>query len=299
MTGETKAHRLIARYRVALPAHYLGLLEATGDPVRIRGTKYGRYTFRGVPGRRCDVIVADSVMAHAADAHVVLDVTDHRPQALPPHHADLVMEIGEKRGKYDGAVRRRYALRRFMPQQIDAIPWADLRIVDTLAEGETAGEIMIVVRPRDGSAPVVDTFERLVDSLDDYDLERIALWHGRRYYAHLAYEGEVKPAAKAWADEFRATGAAGRSTLAEANRSASRYLYRLCRELGWRKLTEAEKARLYLPDDAPQWHRIESLLPRYAALAGNPLGVGEATAAAAQGDGSHWSEPLEYETEDY
>lgn len=204
MTNNTKAHETIGRYRVVIPDQYLALLESTEDPVRIRGTKYTRYTWRGVPGRLCDVIVADSLVRHKPHTEtaggVVLDVTSHRPHNLPPALAETVwaaapegtvIEIGAKTGKFDGASRRRYALRWFSDRtQLEAIPHADIRIVPS------DEELLIVVRPRDGAPPIVDTFARLRGTLDGYDMERIVHWHGRRYFTHLDYQNEVIPAAR-------------------------------------------------------------------------------------------------------
>lgn len=295
-----KAHTLLARHRVNIPHHYLRMLEATGDPVRIRGTLYSRYTWRGVPGRYCDVIVADAIMGHRVSPdHVVLDVTHHRPQELPPN---LVLEVGTKYGKYDGAGRRRYALRQFPADQIEAIPWADLRIVeqpDPTDKSGKAGELMIVIRPREvGEVPHVDTWPQYQHVIDPENIEALFCDQGYNFYRHLDPE-VVREEARRWAMEVNATGAVANWTRAEAFRAASRRLYAVSRELGWRKLTAAEKERLFFRPDEPQWQRIETILPRYAALAGNDpevlghvTGTGEATRRAARADCSvHWTEP--------
>lgn len=70
------------------------------------------------------------------------------------------------------------------------------------------------------------------------------------------------------------------ATLAEANRSASRLLYRASRDAGWIKLTVRERAKLRL--DGAQWQTEAVVAERRAALAGMRAdGVGEATHAAA------------------
>lgn len=248
---------LLARYRVGLPAKYLTMLESTHDPVRIRGTRYQRYTWRGVPGRLCDVIVADAILSHRDDEALVLDISDQRAQELPPAIQDVVLEIGDKAGRYDGAIRRRYALRQFSRHQLDGIPQADLRVI------ADEDELVVLVRPRAAHRqPIIDTFKRLRQTLEGYNMSAIAIWHWTRYYRHLPYD-DAEAAAKAWAAEVQATGEAASWTLAEANRAASRMLYRLSRNLGWRKLTAEEKVRLDLPPDTGQWVH-ERDLPGYA-----------------------------------
>lgn len=292
MTNTPRAVTRIGRYRVTLPAAFLPLLERTEDRVRIRKTPYDRFTFRGVPGRLCDVIVAEAVLRHRHDERIVVEVSDQRPHEAfnldDPEFASLVMEVGEKIGKFDGAHRRRYAVRPPpAAAELAEIPWADVRIV------ADESEIMLVVRPRDGTAPIVDTFARLRTALEGYDMERIVLWHGRRYFTHLPYD-ELVQAAKDWGLEVTATNAAASWTLAEANRSASRFLYRLSRSLGWRKLTAREREACHMGADSPQWRNEADLARAYGDLLGySPTGAGEATlTAAATG---HWPEHSEEE----
>lgn len=304
--GKDRATHLIARYRVDLPAHYLSLLERTEDPVRIRGTRYARYTFRGVPGRIADVIVAEAIERHAYEAReatlaerhartpdlsVVLDVSDQRPQALPPALADVVLELGDRAGKFDGAVRRRYALRYFSDAAArEAIPRAKLRIIreEDQDARDGRGSLLVIVRPEDGSAPHVDDLRMLRSDLEDYALARVAGWHWRRFYPFLTDQEQMRAWCDAWAAEVQASGEANRWTLAEANRAASRALYRLARDLGWTKLTADQRAELGYPDGAGQWQRsdeVGALIARIRSI-GSPTGCGEGTlTAAATG---HW-----------
>jgi hypothetical protein len=272
----SKSVSTLARYRVNLPARYLGLLERTHDPVRIRKTLYGRYTFRGVPGREVDVIIAEAALAHRDDDAVVLEVSDQRPHQLPPALQDVVLEVGEKAGKYDGALRRRYAIRQWPRDRLDEIPWADLRILHEDAEDGQPGALVVIVRPRDGGPTITDQFRVLRGNLEGYDLSRIIGWHWRRYFTHLTDQDRVRAFANAWEAEVTASGEAASWTLAEANRAASRALYRLSREIGWRKLTAEERAALGFPPDAGQWQREAEVAARYSAT-----GCGEATLMAA------------------
>jgi hypothetical protein len=276
---KTKAITILARYRVTLPTQYLSLLDRTHDPVRINGTRYARYTWHGVPGRLCDVIIGESVLEHRDDEAVVLEISDMRPHKLPPDLQDVILEVGEKAGKYDRAIRRRYALRRFPRRMLDEIPRADLRV--SVFSGMGEDELTVLIRPHDGGTPLVDTFRRLRGDLDGYDMARIIGWHWSRYYRHIPHD-DASALADSWAAEVASTGEAASWTLAEANRAASRALYRLSRDLGWRKLTCEERLRLGMPADAGQWHHESELAPIYERM-GHPTGCGEATLRAASG----------------
>ena len=257
----------MARYRVTLPARMQDILIRTEDRVRIRGTRYQRFVFRGVPGRHADCIVAEAIFHHLHDNRLMLDVVDQQPQRTDFYDdemPDIVIEAGEKIGRYDGAARRRYALRPMTdPQQLAATPWADIRIIDA------DDELTVIIRPRDDAAPIVDFFPRLRASLDDYNLASIVRWHAKRWFTHLAPE-EIEEIAASWEMEVKATGMAGAWTLNEANRAASRRLYKESRERGWRKLTIRERVRLGFAVDSPQW-RTEQDCARAYELVGTRL----------------------------
>lgn len=206
----------------ALMAH----LERTEDRVWLSRTVCcDRHTLRGVPARRVDILV----------------------DPVPPSAGQvLACTIVVKRGRFDGAERPRLALRRWPEAQ----PLAPGR----LTVAEDGDDIRLTVEaggPGWSAGAWSAAFRRLRSSLDGYRPARIVMWHWRRYFGFLP-EAE----AVALADAFIPSDG---TTLAEANREASRDLYRLARSLGWRKLTLREKARLGLPADAPQWHRAESL----------------------------------------
>lgn len=107
-------------------------------------------------------------------------------------------------------------------------------------------------------------------ALDGSDLARILHWHAARWYRFLPPD-DVASLAPALASSLP-PGA----TIAEANRAASRLLYRAAYDAGWRKLTVREQQRLGLQG---QWHRAEIVLARLAAIRGfgNPTGCGEET----------------------
>lgn len=265
-SSSTDAVVLVGRWRFDNVLTLLQIAEYTGDNASIRRTIYRRATLRGVPGKHVDMLIADRY--------------SHSKPELSTAWVP-VLELVNKKGRYDHAVRRRYAIRPFMRQEALALPMARLRIDESDPEWI---EIMIV--PVDTPA-IVDRFPRLRSALDDYDLQRIAGWHWRRWFTHLTDEDGTRHACDCWAAEMRASGDADQWTLAEANRSASRMLYRLSRELGWRKLTAREREKLGMSADSPQWHKTDDLSAIYADRGNyNATGCGEATLTAA-GQG-HW-----------
>ena len=260
--ADTPATVRVARYRVPTAAPLLDMLEATEDRVRIRGTPYRRFTLRGVPGREADVIVAERILADRAAA--VVDVTDQRPQKLPPANQDVVIDLGNRAGHYDRAIRRRYAVRHFTAgPQLDAIERANIRVVP---DGD---RLIVMIQPHGSATAHVDTFRRLKSDLRDYQMGRIWSWHYWRYYRFLGLEPEdVIARAKSWEAIAEAEGRRHDWTLAEANRAASRDLYRLARDLGWCKLTAREKDALGIPVHYAQWQRSDEIGALRAEAAG-------------------------------
>lgn len=171
----------------------------------------------------------------------LLGVPAKRLDALLPEcdggkHDVLVMDVVDKHGRYDGAVRPRLHFR-----------WIDERARGPLADARSAtvyidrggdegdGSGTTTVRVMSGDL-VLDEWRlgRLATRLDGYRLQSLYMWHARRYYPHLDVERDgIQAAADAWA----ATIDPAATTKSEANRSASRDLYRISRDLGWRKLT--------------------------------------------------------------
>lgn len=219
---------LRARISRAGVAAMIGLLEETRDCVWLsRRGRCERYTIRGVPGNECDVLLADG-------------------WGDPGDGWALVCDKSLKVGRFDGQIRVRYAVRLMPEQQVRDIPLREL--------GLTAGDGSVTVRLGDDA----ETFRRLKSDLADYDPRAIVMWHHARYYRHLTYE-EASTVADSWvADEFN-SGMESGWTLAEANRSASRALYRASREAGWRKYTLRERSLAGIPDDWGQWQRPELL----------------------------------------
>ncbi|HXQ33580.1 MAG TPA: hypothetical protein VN843_06120 [Anaerolineales bacterium] len=247
---------LLYRYRVPIDQlkEVMNLLDPTEDGVSIRGTKYGRYTFVGVPGRICDVIVTDS-LKNTLDEEVVL-------------------EVSEKTGKYSGNKRRRFAFRQWPKAKILDIQPRNLTISNT----KECIEISVSSRSRltsDEEITIVERFEKLRSNLKGYDIGAIMMWQYRRYFQHLQVS-DVTTLAVTWQFEVdRET-----CTLSMANRSASRALYKLSKELGWSKLTLREQIKLGVYG---QWHHESELIPIYSKMLGHPTGCGEATVRAASG----------------
>lgn len=243
--------QLLYRYLIASNP-FAGLLEATHDNVIVGRRTLRRYTLRGVPARRVDVLVDEEAIAA------------ERP---------LCLEVGEKAGRYDGAIRRRYTVRRHAPS-LDAPPCEiAVSASDTL--------VSIDFSPSYG-VPWFERFDRLPSDLQAYNLARVCMWHARRYYTHLRVEEDcVGEFADAWAADARASGESDTWTLAEANRAASRALYRLSRSLGWRKLTLRERTKLGLHAES-QWVSDEVVARAWERL-GSLTGCGDETIEQARG----------------
>lgn len=275
---DTPDLRVVIENRFTIPGDNLpGLmehLEVTEDPERIRGARYLRFTLRGVPAKRCDVIVLAAIAA--------------RLQAGEPIDRTVLFEAVRKSGKYDGGVRRRYAVRRLgQRDEREASATHSLRVV---AQG---GIVYVNVRRTDDVVEISEIYDQLRADLDGYNLARVPGWQWRRYFTHLTDQDEMRAFCDAWAVEVAEVAQGW--TLAEANRHASRALYRLSVELGWCKLPLGARVRLFGPEgaDMPQWQRRdEVVLPAIAAYrCARATGCGEAThrAAAACGDLDRYS----------
>jgi hypothetical protein len=195
----------------------------------------------------------------------------------------LVLEIGRKVGRYDGAERWRLNARYWcsyrdgIPVQFDAkagttvaIPASRLYMVK--------GTDLLMVSAMWAGGSWTHEFPTLRSDLSEYRLGAVVVWHWQRYYRFLP-PTEVG----AIADEFTARRSQMVSdglTLAEVNRMASRELYRLARNLGWRKMTQSEQQRYRLDG---QWHRVETVERRRVDMGYPPSGCGQYTIDAASG----------------
>jgi len=234
--------KVVYRFLICENPFLSDCLECTEDPVFMRDGRYSRYTLIGVPARRVDIAISQSLNGHP-----------------------YMWEVVDKAGKFDGAVRRRYSVR----------PCLDARISDGKVIVDKTDRQWVIWSISEGTAPIVDKWERLRSDLDTYKLGCIWSWHYARYYKFLDLsEQEVRTIGDAWAvgKQF--------ASLAEANRSASRDLYRLSRDSGWRKLTLRERLKIGLTAESPQWHRISEMESRLSAT-----GCGEYTILAAKPNG--------------
>lgn len=231
---------------------------APGDRVYLsRNTICDRFGLRGVPRKRVDVLIEQ-----------------RGPLA--------VLELASKHGKFDGAERPRMTLRRYNVG-MGPLPTAKIEI---LAD---SGGIEIAILSADPAVrlaglPWARRFATLSASIQDYNLARVVMWHWRRYYQHLPEE-VVRQAADVWALTAVGRALAEEWTLARANQEASRELYRLSREEGWRKLTLREREKLGHPEKG-QWQRDETVVAWMAAASPAliSMGVGERTVRWAHED---------------
>jgi hypothetical protein len=222
-------------------------LEPTEDRVWLsKSCRCRRYVLRGVPGKLVDVLI------------------DDRGSDLPADH-DLVISVVRKAGHFDGTERDRITVRAMQQSETRYLAHAEVAVT------ETDASISISIS-RPGMRGWKGEYARLRSDLDRYCLPRIVMWHWRRYYAMLPMD-EVTALADSgtWLPE-------NCPTLSEANRAASRALYRLARDLGWRKLTLRERTVLRLDS---MWVDEATYSRAHDAL-GHPTGCGETTIAGAR-----------------
>lgn len=209
-------------------------LEWTQNTIHISRTiRCKRANFRGVPAKRVDVCVDEWILQGQPES----DNSD------PP--IGIVMEIGRKTGKYSGDKRWRINIRRWMKSATPQ-PWGEVEI-----ERDTKN-FKIAVRPKNMPDSNWEFKSRILRNMVDYDNPpaKILMWHATRFYVRVwrAHKEEIEALANAFEPEG--------ITLAEANREASRAIYRLARDLGWRKLTKREQQKHNLTG---AWHREETI----------------------------------------
>ncbi len=189
-------------------------LEKTENVNWISRTQRGEiYTVKGVPSSELDVLIVPEI-----DTLV------------------RIIDIGLKSGKYNGRKRRRITIRNVpyhqAPEECRGF-WVDLAsdnstvIINIGNWNETHGR-----------------FRHILNS--DNNLAAIVRWHFSRYYKMLS-ESDVEEVETNFSQQV----IKGDYTLAEANRLASRLLYRAATQLGYRKLPLREQKRLGLNG---QWH---------------------------------------------
>jgi hypothetical protein len=222
-------------------------LEETEDYVWLSRTiRCRKYTIRGVPARLVDVVIAENLEQYP--------------------HDPMTVELSHKVGRYDGAIRDRICIRRRQMHQVK--DWARVDFTITL----DASAIDMISRLRIGNE--LRNYPTLRSEMNDYSIARIIMWHWRRYYLHLVDGDAIRQLADQWAAEVAAMPERPNWTLAEANRAASRRLYKYSRDEGWKKLTLRERERHGL---RAQWVREEIYADAVNKRIGNALGVGEYT----------------------
>jgi len=217
---------------------------------------------RGVPGKRLDILV------------------DQRLEANESVHplGCIQFSVVRKFGRYDNAERCRLAMRMIPQSATKEHERCHLSIADLPSTLERPEGWRIDVTSDLGVVRWTRQFDRLKSELSEYDPERIIMWHWTRYFRHLAHE-IAEQTGKVWSLTEWAQHAS-EWTLAEANRSASRALYRASREAGFRKTTLRERLRLGLAEYSGQWHRVDNI----PTIDGNTTGCGQATIQAAAGE---------------
>lgn len=180
----------------------------------------GKYTLSGVPGNKCDVLISDR---------------------LSPDWA-IVLEIGKKEGKYNGALRTRFSFRKWSRNARYYNGPGNNQVViqhDTISVIVNSDKLIVA-----GRTFTAIQFDRLKSNLDGYTMSSVIMWHWNRYFKFLPHRKVL-----ALANTFERNNPALRQgTLAEANRLANRDLHKLANDLGWHKLTLKEQKRYGQPE---------------------------------------------------
>jgi hypothetical protein len=206
---------VIVSYRGRLTDIDLENLEPTESVSWLSRTQCGRiYTVKGVPSSELDILLVD------------------RTDEIPADHV-AVIELGKKEGKY-GGLRSRLTVRYYPPHQAPSCCVAVWFVLQgNIAEVHVGDHMTVFGR-----------YEHILNT--DNDLKHIVRWHYSRYYQMLS-ESDVESVEANFCNLVTQT----EHTLAEANRLASRLLYRSARDSGYRKLTKREQLRLGM---SGQWH---------------------------------------------
>jgi hypothetical protein len=187
-------------------------LEITENQIWLSKTQRGSiYTLRGVPSSQLDIVIVNPIEGMVQ-----------------------IVDLCRKIGKFDERIRQRITIRNVPAHQAPIQCVAVYFALDDQKAFVHVGQEKF-------------EFGRYRHKLDNPDrVGNIVRWHFSRYYTFLceAYISEVEK-------EFTRKMLNGSYTLAEANRLASRMLYRKARESGFRKLTKREQLRLSL---SGQWH---------------------------------------------
>jgi hypothetical protein len=184
----------------------------------------------------------------------------------------IVVEVCRKKGKFDEQERWTINIRNWpMSQKTYHDESETLREVKEGSFSIHQSGNTIWMSASWESSGWSQSFQQLKCDLEGYDLPSIVIWHWRRYYSFLDF-----PEVRTLADSFPSLHPEIQGkTLAEANRMASRDLYHLARQLGWKKLTAREQQKHGI--DA-MWIRQERIMS-----GGNQTGCGQYTEEAARG----------------
>jgi hypothetical protein len=242
-----------------------------------RGQRLRIHTFRGVPGKHVDVLLADGDAYRDGELFHFVGAQTGDVLREPKNYL-LICDIGRKAGRYDGAERWRITFRDLPPQRQDALdPPAGTLHLDEI------GEYLHVVAVWRGGmwGQEFPQLRYLVDGRTDR--AGILIRQARDWFPFLwqAAPEDVRQLAGAWA---ACPDVLARQDINDLNRDASQALYRLAVNLGWRKCTLAMRERLGLGADAAQWQRVERIdRLRAEAGLGESSGVGQYTLEASAG----------------
>lgn len=230
----SKLHRLVLDVSVQTHAALVEALqlEETEDIVYLsKHTQCRRWTLRGVPARRFDVLVQELSDKQKADNMV------------------WVLEINMRAGRFDSEIRPQLYVRVLRPEDVLGLKHGHVEVAESNIQLMSGTDKVWELK-----------LERLKSDLSGYLLSSIMFWHHKRFYKFLEED-----MVHSLCEEFTLTMNMNKS-LAEANRLASRMLYRLATDEGWCKLTKKQQQKHGVDT---QWHKAEKIW--------NASGVGQYT----------------------
>lgn len=232
---------------------FIGVLERTGKKRKIRGTSFQIFLLPGVPSSKADMWIAQSFFDDERSGDKCWYWSCDRNEERDRH---LIRKMTTRK-------------------EIAELKERELKI-DLEAPGRLCLDFW--KKEEDGSLTYSQFSYRALPITVDYDtsISKIIGYHWRKYFTHLRDQENVREFCDTWAATMLPKAKEEKMSLNQLNREASRALYRLSRDLGWRKLTRRESVHLGI--DGQQWQHETKLASIYHAT-----GAGEATLRAANG----------------
>jgi hypothetical protein len=218
------------------------LCTPTGNFSKVGSDRLRIHTWKGVPGKHVDILLADHYGGRSPVIHY--DDTGEIAESWC-----IVCDIGKKTGRYDGADRWRITLREMHPVTSRQFPTGEIRVEEHSKELVTIGIWQ--------GGCWAQSFPRLDYTVSQTtDRAGILIRQATDWFTHLlpAEWENIRALATAWAQMPNVIACQDINLL---NRWASDELYAYSDCQGWVKLTLKQRERVGLSKDSPSWIRRE------------------------------------------